>query len=149
MIEKIKKYIKLTTILFVALLLSNLLVSEIFINKSPTVRPQMGTYLIAKIKKTFNPSEFIAYISSKMQQKKSLGEKEIPSTFSKLQEVAFTQIAPGVKARANENVSETSYELGKIKWIRHKVIVDRKEHEYGWPEGKELPSQSMLENMFR
>lgn len=149
MLDKIRKYGLLTAILFAAFILSNILMSEVFINKSPKVRPQIGTYLIARIKKVFSPSEFIASITGKTQKEKALAEKEIQVSFNKLQEVAFTEVVPGVKARASENVSETSYDLGGVKWVKHKVTIDGIEHEYGWPEGKELPPQSMLENMFR
>lgn len=147
--DKFKKIVKTSIVLVSAYIISTVILSFVYVGNSPfQVRPNLGPYLIAKLKTLSNPKEFIASLFPKKDPAQLYAEKKINEGFANLQKVAFTQVAPGVSVRAAENVSETSYTIGSVKWIKHKVTIRGVEHEYGWPEGKPLPSQAVLESLY-
>jgi len=147
MVNKLIQFVKIGGVITLAYLISALLVHEIFLG-GPQVRPDLNIYLAKRL----NPSTYTNLISSLFNKKSSdkgsiiVDNKEtIEQGYKKLEEIAFKNISTGVKARERDNISETTYELDKIKWVEYKYA--RKNGEIitiRVPEGQTPPPDGIL-----
>jgi len=101
----------------VAYVISAFLFSEIFLGNSPTIRPHLDTYLAKRVQTIVNPvSNFVAQLRggnpTHIVDTATVAERAV-----ELEKVPFAQIAVGVAAHEREGVSETTYDMKKIKWV--------------------------------
>lgn len=111
MFDKMKRLGVIVIILALSFFMSSFFLKEVFVNNSPIVRPHLDSYIAMRIR---GISAFIAKLQGKELKEKTLEERS-----AALEKVAFSQVAKGVSAREKDGVSETRYEMNKIKWVEH------------------------------
>jgi len=150
---KITAYAKIGIMLFISFFVSQFLTSEIFIYSTPRVRQDMKQYLATRFSEITNVKTLVARLfnganTSDVQiteKQQEAHQKMISQSLQELEKVAFKDIAVGVKAKQNGSVSQTTYEIDKIKWIEYKYT--RKNGEVitiRVPEGQNPPPQGAL-----
>jgi hypothetical protein len=144
MIEKIKQLGVITFCLGISFLVSGVILQNIFIGNTPTVRPHLDSYLAMKLRNAMNP---VSTLVAKLQNKNTTGSgtKTVEERSVALQNIPFSAISKGVAARERDGVSEVKYELNSIKWIEYSYTTkEGKVLKIQVPEGQQPPPPGAL-----
>jgi len=116
MIQKIKDYGKIITILLLSLFLAQLFNTEFFIGNSPLIRPNLDQYIATRITNTKNSvSKSIALlINSKVGEAQQIANAGADKAFKELESVPFSEVAKGTYAKSNATATITEVTLGEI-----------------------------------
>lgn len=127
----------------------------VFPNNTPSVRPQLGTYLALKLKNIGNSGEqFLASIFKRVDTTTSTTtiasyQEELKSKQDKLSDVAFQQLSKGVYAKDEGSThSLVEVKIDEIEFIEHTFIVNGKTIIIKVPKDQQLPSQKVLEQIY-
>lgn len=127
-----KFYLKIIAVLVLTFIISQFFVNEVFIAKSPVVRPDLVAYLAGKIGNPF--SGFIA-------RQPSTGKEE------DLSNVPFHELAKGVSAKSKGNTSLTVIKINQIDWVVYTVKVRGVTRIVRIPKGQALPPQTVIDKL--
>lgn len=143
--KKIKKYITILLVIIISLSVSNLLSSEVFLESTPKIRPNLGEYIAMKFKaKNLNLASLNPFQSKNPRElSENESKKRVSEIEEKLASIPFQTVAKGVQAKSNgeigikvintAEVDKVTYEFTlqdgrKIKISIMKELIDK----YGW-----------------
>lgn len=124
MINNYKNLIKIFLVLVFVYLISIFLIKDIFMAYSPKIRPNLGSYFLAKINKTkknilaklnFNFNLFPSFnIPSSNNIASNQNQEEIVNFLKS----SLKPISKGVSAATKGNYSYTQFRLNEIEWVQ-------------------------------
>lgn len=130
--NRLGSYLKIGSSLLMAFFLSTLLIKDVFIGYSPTIRPDLAQYLGDKyLNKNFYASLF-------QQNNNSLSEEMLKRTLK--------PISKGVSASTFNNASYTQYTVNEVEWIAQSLTLsDGRVIKVSYPKGSSPPTAALFE----
>lgn len=126
---------KIFLIFVLSLFFSNFLINEIFLVKSPRIRPNLFSYLADKY------GRFMFIFPSKELE---LKRNEISSL--SILKTNLKPIAPGVRAASLGSVSYIEYNLNKVQWTQIEYILkDGRKIKIKYPRNSLPPPKEIFE----
>ena len=126
--NKLFFYLKLLLIFVLVYFICSFLIRDVFLANSPTIRPNVGNYLLAKIRNT----NF---------------QKSIANNFANYNSIP---IAKGVSAYTKNGITYRVYELDKVEWREIKYTLSNgRQVTLRIPNGQDKLSQEDMEEMYK
>lgn len=123
---------KIFLIILISFFLSTFFKKTVFIADTPTIRKDLSVNsIVASISMDYR--NFIAGVTNM---------KDDANT-------PLRQVAKGVYAKETKTSSEKEYNLKDITWVSHTYIVNGKEVIINVAQGDEVPSQGMMEQIYK
>ncbi|NTU47256.1 hypothetical protein HGA88_06525 [Candidatus Roizmanbacteria bacterium] len=143
---QVKKYFLISIILIISFVITHIMISVVFIANSPQIRPQLAKYLVQLIlEKTSQTTQKIATLPTVTLKPsvKQLTEQQVDLIKSQAK-----QLATGVRAASNENISYTEYNLNTVTYreISYK-LSSGKTVKIRVPNGIEPPPQAVADRL--
>jgi len=156
--SNIKKYLIVFLGLTLSFYASVFFIKNVFLANSPKIRPNLGSYYLAKIKNSFNKvSNFIALKSLNKINLSLNQNNQLPinqqNTTSKSRELIIEElskslkpITKGVSAVSKPGYSYTLYKINEIEWaeIRY-TLKNGEEVVIQYPKGTNPPPKEIYE----
>lgn len=116
-------YLKMFVLMGFALFVSGILKQEIFINNSPTIRPNVGPYLLARVRGIGSSGgSMFAFL------KGAPSSKEINQEVAeRLQNVPLKAVSKGVYAKEDDKIKYTEVHEGEVEWRVYTVNIKGKD----------------------
>lgn len=147
-ISKFKQFGRIFFVLVLAYLISNFSTENIFLANSPKIRPNLGSYLLAKFntvktnvlaRLNFN---FNLFQSLNQQANFTAADRQ---TFDLLKNT-LKPVTKGVNAASKDNYSYTEFNLNEIEWARVTYTLKNGQTiTVEYPKGTEPPPQALFE----
>ena len=147
-ISKFKQFDRIFFVLVLAYLISNFSTENIFLANSPKIRPNLGSYLLAKFntvktnvlaRLNFN---FNLFPSLNQQANFTAADRQ---TFDLLKNT-LKPVTKGVNAASKDNYSYTEFNLNEIEWARVTYTLKNGQTiTVEYPKGTEPPPQALFE----
>jgi len=147
-ISKFKQFGRIFFVLVLAYLISNFSTENIFLANSPKIRPNLGSYLLAKFntvktnvlaRLNFN---FNLFPSLNQQANFTAADRQ---TFDLLKNT-LKHVTKGVNAASKDNYSYTEFNLNEIEWARVTYTLKNGQTiTVEYPKGTEPPPQALFE----
>lgn len=139
--NKLFFYIKLFLVFVFVYFVCSFLIKEVFLADSPMVRPNVGNYLLAKIKDTVGNSKLASLFNRNTDNQK---------TENSANGLNIMPIAKGVSAYTKSGITYRVYELDKVEWQEIKyTLKSGKVVTLRIPKGQSKLSQEDMERMYQ
>jgi len=140
--NKLFFYLKLFLSFVVVYFFCSFLIKEVFLANSPKIRPDVGSYLIAKIKNTVSNSKLASLFQ------KNTNNQQMTKGGINVANLNLIPIAKGVSAYTESGVTHRVYKLDEIEWEEIKyTLKNGKQVTLKIPKGQEPLSQESMEAM--
>jgi len=155
-----KNLLKIFTVFLIAYFLSSFSIKNIFLANSPKVRPNLGSYFLAKIENT--KDRFLALFNfniipkSNYQNYDNNTQLQLPPQLAstnnkeKINEFLKANLKPitkGVKAASVPGYSYTEFKLNEIEWARITyTLKNGKKITIKYPKGQTPPPKEIYED---
>lgn len=114
------------------------LTSNIFLANSPKIRPNLGNYLLARLKNLTNGlSSYLAGLTKQKTQQAVNPVKEVP----------FQQVAQGVYAKEQNNITYKVYKSNEVLWKEITFIMKGKTYTIRYAEGDTVPDVNLVKEL--
>lgn len=136
-------YIKILSAIFISIIAVNLLSSQIFLANSPRLRPNLGNYLIVKLKNlTIGPNSFLANLFT--DKSKIVKQKPTANTEKQVANIPYNQIAKGVYAKEQGNITYKLYKDNEVDWLEYRFVYKNKEYVIKYAAGDTVPNKELF-----
>jgi hypothetical protein len=126
--QKLFTYLKMGVLMLFALFVSGVIKEEIFINNSPTFRPQVGSYLLARIQGIGgNGIDMMAFFKGKPSQNDEIGANTDTQVAERLGDVPLKAVSKGVYAKEDEKIKYTEVREDEVEWRVYTVNIKGKD----------------------
>lgn len=123
-------YSKILGALILTYFFSQFLSKEVFLGYSPRIRPFLGRYLIARAKEIYFTK--FSFFANLFYQKPA----------DKLEHIPFKEVAKGIYAKSEGNVTHTLIKENEVEWVEYNYIIKGKKIKIKVPKGqKPLPKE--------
>ena len=156
------KYLRIFLILGVAYIISDFSINNVFLAQSPTVNPFFAQNTLAKVSifwsKTTN---FIALRSPFKKSTSDIDSSSQPVTplptksqntqmeFAEALSIPLTKISQGIYAGERNDMKVYQIKMNEIEYLEYTFNVNGKEIKIKVPKGEELPSQEVMEALYK
>jgi len=137
-IKKTKIYLRIFIAIMISFVVMGFLTTNIFLANSPKIRPNLGNYLLAKLKNFTNGLS--SYLASLTKQK-----TQPPA--NPVQEVPFQQVAQGVYAKQQNNIVYKEYRVNEINWKEITLEIKGKKYTIRYAEGDPVPDVNLVKEL--
>lgn len=137
--NKLLVFIKLAFILSVSFVLSKFFINNIFLAKSPKIRPDAVNYIATRIKNTLSDSNFFAFIN-----KKNISDKAQAALIESLKK-NLKPITKGVKAASQDGASYIEYSNNVEYEIIAYTLSNGKQIKIRYVKGMQSPPKELFE----
>lgn len=111
-----------------ALFVSGVVKEEIFINNSPTFRPHIGNYLLARVQGIGGQGvDLMAFIKGKPSQNDEIGASTDTQVAERLGTIPLKAVSKGVYAKEDEKIKYTEVREGEVEWRVYTVKIKGKD----------------------
>lgn len=115
-------------IMLFALFVSGVIKEELFINNSPTFRPHLRNYLIARIQGIGGSGiDMMALFKGKPSQNDEIAASTDAQVAERLGTIPLKAVSKGVYAKEDEKIKYTEVREGEVEWRVYTVRIKGKD----------------------
>lgn len=126
--SKALTYLKMFVLMGFAVFVSGILKQEIFINDSPTIRPHVGSYLLARIQGVGSSGQsMFAFLKGSKAQDEELGKSINTQVAQRLQNIPLKAVSKGVYAKEDDKIKYTEIHESEVTWRVYTINIKGKD----------------------
>lgn len=146
--QKILTYLKMGVLMLFALFVSGVLKQEIFLNNTPSIRPQLGNYLLARMKGIGNSGiNMMAYFQKKPTVNDEIAASTDQQVAQRLENIPLKIVSKGVYAKEDDKIKYTEVREDEVEWRVYTVTIKGKEVKIKVPADKARFTPRQVESL--